>query len=191
MSEQDQPSTSIGVSYQDRLPVAWRVLNEPLTDAERIKLDARNEDVLRIVLSLDEPLSESGEEGPAHGEIQRLDFKLNLILDLVSQIFSRHAALPEHARITLAGQWLEWTAARSIPVGTTLALDIYLHDKYPQPVVLMGDVVSVSAAEEGGYTVRIDLMPVGESTQDVFEKFVFRQHRRAVALSRRQIKQTS
>ncbi|MDH5436908.1 MAG: hypothetical protein OEX83_09115, partial [Gammaproteobacteria bacterium] len=66
---------------------------------------------------------------------------------------------------------------------------LYINNSYPTPLLLSGKVEMVENLEEGIFHVVVNFMGMNEAVTDQFEKFIFRHHRRGVALSRRQDKQ--
>ncbi len=168
------------VTLDDTLPVTWRP--QGASSAEQLlSLQVANHEVLQTILSLDEHHPELDEE-PAEVaiELQRLEFKLNLVLDLLGHVLSKQLELPARVPVRLAADCIEWQAATPLP-GSKVLVEVYLSHHYPRPLVLPG---VARAATRGGY-VQVAFHDLGEPVQNALEKLIFRNHRRRVALARR------
>ncbi len=115
--------------------------------------------------------------------------QLNLLLDMVTQLVIRETDIPETAPITLGAAGIEWVEQKPPKEGRLVELSLYLHHKYPRPFIVAGEVLSVTPVEgEGGkYLTRLVFKEMSEVLQAGLEKFIFRQHRRSIAQSRRAV----
>ena len=130
--------------------------------------------LLRVILALDEYPAEHSEE------LATLDFKVNIILELLGELLSRQLDLPAPVTLSLGATELMWTSDADLPAaGEHIELSIYLHRTFPRPFTLRGQV---SEAQPGSCHVQLDSLP--DSLQDMFEKFIFAHHRREVAHGR-------
>lgn len=178
MSHQTPDSFGAGLVLEDRLPLHWRVAEAP--DALS-PLQLSNEETLRVILSLDEHHVEASDENPefAH-EVQRLETKINLILELVSQVLARQLQLPEALPVRLSAHEIEWEAAVAPAAGSSVLLEIYACPRYPRPLFLPATV-----KDSSGGRVRAVFDDLGAPVQDLIEKLIFRHHRRQIAATRR------
>jgi hypothetical protein len=73
------------LAYHDVLPVQWLALPAPPDRFELIGLEESNILLLQACISVEEhPARDQNEDlGPLAGEIARLDFKLNMIMQLL------------------------------------------------------------------------------------------------------------
>lgn len=189
---QQVSSSNFGSSiiYEDRLPLkVERYAGEP-ENGELLRIGQQNEEVLRMVMSLDDVASTNkNDDSERNSDVQRLEFKVNLILDMLGELYSQNSNLPESTPIKLGAYAASWMIAEteSPPaLNDYVALNIYLTRRYPRPLVLFAQVVNVSECETGEKWVDVDLLSMPPQTLDALERFVFRQHRRFVAFSRRQ-----
>lgn len=183
MSTEPQTSLLQGVTYRDNLPIDWEVVSSLPCDGERHRLDRGNEDLLQTLLILDEPFQEGEEEGdgPGHGHLRYLEAKLDLLLSLVGEMLAAAVALPQAQPLQIGAQGLRVQVADkgAVQVGNLLKIRLFLDDKIPRPVQLYGQV---QAVQSDGFTLRYT--PLEPALQDLLDRYVFRQHRRAIALSR-------
>src|ERR1700728_5390924 len=79
------------LAYQDVLPVQWMTMWEPPDGFELLGLEEANLLLLQACIAVEEhPARDKNEDlGPLAGELARLDFKLNLVLQLLSKLVSR------------------------------------------------------------------------------------------------------
>lgn len=171
-----------GVSFDAELPIAWKPLDTLPALDELGQMDALNEELLCALLVLDEPVAEAEEEGQGE-HWRRLDAKLDLVLGLLAEVLSRQGHLPRSRHLRLAGDWLSidgLSAAERPAADRPLRLQLYLSPRIPRPLNLVARVSETDASEP----VRLRFIGSSEATRDLLHRYVFRQHRRAVALAR-------
>jgi hypothetical protein len=174
------------LTFDDRLPLAWHGLDAAPDAAELAHVRGANEDVMRTLASLDEHPQEITDEHPAvTHELRRLDFKLNLLLDLMGMVLTRHAALPDAVTMRLGAGGVVWDTPVAPPTGQLLRLEVYLSARYPRPLTLFGRVRDARPLASGLARVEVAFEYLSEQETDGLEKIVFVHHRRQVAQSRR------
>lgn len=167
----------MALSLEKRLPLAWEVLSGFPDEAELTALQVADQEVLRTIAFLEEAFLEEGK-----GDVARLDFKLNLILDLVSQIFIHQVPLPRAVPVVLTPQKLQWEDDLAPLPGKVVEVRLYLSLRYPRPVRLVGKVERVEPVASGKRTT-LSLAGLSDAIREALEKLIFRHHRRAVAQS--------
>jgi hypothetical protein len=172
------------LAYEELLPVLWRPLTEPVSDMTAQRLVESNLRVLQACDALEEhgKTEKPDDESPHSADIMRLDFKLNLLLDLVGQLLaaSQPRARPVPIRFNAMGA--TWQTPQPLAVGTHGLLEITLKDLIVQPLHLPAEIVGGAANGEA----RARFLALGETVADHIEKLVFRRHRRKIAGSRQQ-----
>jgi hypothetical protein len=169
------------LAYQDVLPVLWRALPGAVDPALAASFAERNLRVLQACAAIeDHRTSETPADEPSP-ELQRLDFKLNLLLDLVGQLLVANRPRPTPVPIRFNALGAVWRGAAPLPeAGAQGIAEIHLRDFLAEPIRLIGRVTNVTP--EGQIKVRFS--PPGEPVADLIEKLIFRRHRRQVAESR-------
>ncbi len=181
----NSPSNQLsGLVYQDLIALRWRLLESPPSAIENASREYHNAELLRIIATLDEFADEHPGVSP---ELAHLDFKLNLVLDLVGEIVAYYHDLPPAVPARLAAQAVEWESGQAPPLGSAVAMEIYLHHNYPHPVVLPGKVQAVSPLAQGNRCL-VAFDPLSEQAQEWLEKIIFLHHRRQVAYSRKTVR---
>src|SRR6202161_1294856 len=131
-----EPFLGDGLIFEESLPVGWTegALAEGLALA---RLNADNHQLLGAESSLDEVRVQEAlkDESPAlvH-ELQRLEYKVNILLRLTSELALRNSGLPPAQRIRLTSRALEWFGEQTPAVGSTGVLAVYVNPALPQPV---------------------------------------------------------
>ena len=125
-----------GLIYEEALPLAWSA--GPIADGLALaRLNADNHQLLGAEASLDEVRVHEAlkDESPAlvH-ELQRLEFKVNILLRLTAELALRNSGLPPPQRVRLSSRALEWFGAQVPGAGTTGLLALYINSALPQPV---------------------------------------------------------
>jgi hypothetical protein len=173
------------LAYEDMLPVRWRPQAETVSEVMAAQnLVERNLRVLQACDALEEhgQIEKSDDESPHSADLMRLDFKLNLLLDLVGQLLahSQPRARPVPIRFNAMGAL--WKTDEPPALGTHGVLEITLRELVMQPLSLPAEVVSGAQPGEA----RVRFLWLGETVADHIEKLVFRRHRRKIAGSRQQ-----
>lgn len=200
---QHHSDSSFGTSiiYEDRLPLSVAYYPTEPESGELLRVGVQNDDVLRMVLSLDEA-SAAGktDEGEHSAEMQRLEFKVNLMMEMLGELYSQNMQFPDPVPVKLGAYSASWMVDESetLPaIGSYLALSVYLSRRYPRPLVLFAQVSNIIEVPVGGVVnpesfsptmeawIEADFLSMPQQTLDTLERFVFRQHRRFVAFSRR------
>jgi hypothetical protein len=187
MTGQESEASGMRLALEDRLPLSWTSLAAHPDPLELGRLEIANHEALYLALYLDEFATDdpAGELGPANAhELGRMEFKIDLLLDLVGQLVIRHVPLPAPVHIRLTPAEIHWTGDSAPEAGSLVRIEVYLNPKYPRPLVLIGRVESVSGLAPG-LTIAVRVDPLSETFQDSLEKIIFRHHRRMIAHSRR------
>ena len=188
---QHHSDSNFGTSiiYEDRLPLSVAYYPAEPESGELLRVGVQNDDVLRMVLSLDEAsVTGKSDEGEHSAEIQRLEFKLNLMMEMIGELYSQNMQFPEPVPVKLGAYSVSWMMDENetLPdIGRYLALSVYLSRRYPRPLVLFAQVSNIELCETGEKWIEADFLSMPQQTLDTLERFVFRQHRRFVAFSRR------
>jgi hypothetical protein len=164
------------LAYEEVLPVNWAALPGSM-EAAAAGFTERNVRLLQALAAIeDHGVSEKPEESAP--DLTRLDFKINLLLDLVGQLVVANRPRPAPAAIRFNSQGALWHAPAPLPpAGTLGVVEIHLRDFLAEPLRLVGTLAQVSA--DGEVTVRF--APVGEPLAFLLERLIFRHHRRHVA----------
>jgi hypothetical protein len=184
-----------GLIFEDSLPMAWLPGALP-KDSTLTRLNADNWQLLGSEASLDDMRVNEAlkDESPAlvH-ELQRLEFKLNVLLRLASELARQNSALPPPRQLKLSSRGAIWLGEGAPSVGDTGVLDLYINSTLPQPLKLPSTVIAAGpgpdAAPGPGNTnsaggARLQFSGLSEQVVDLIEKFIFRQHRRMIAGAR-------
>lgn len=172
--------------FNEAVPLLWRELTTPPTMTERELICRANEERLRIMTSMEEFRIEApGELSTLGQDLQRIEFKINLTLELVAQLVSHQISLPAPTTVQLSPEQLRWQDDRIPAIGAVIQIEIYLQRRYPFPLVCIARVTEVEPLPGGG-TIVAALEPMGDVTRDLLEKLIFRYHRRQVARARQQ-----
>jgi hypothetical protein len=174
-----------GLIYEELLPLSW-LPGEIPQGLMLARLNADNQQLLGAESSLDEVrISEAlKEESPAlQHELQRLEYKLNILLRLTAEIAMRSATLPPAQKTRLGARGLEWFAAPATQVGETGLVHIYINPALPQPLKIPCTVVG-ERSDQAERVMQLQFRDLSEGVVDLLEKLIFRHHRRLVAGAR-------
>jgi hypothetical protein len=171
------------LAYQDVLPVVWRNLPVPVDNAIVSSYVDRNLRVLQACAAMEEhgATEKPDENSPHAADIMRLDFKINLLLDLVGQLMVANRPRPHPVPIRFNALGAQWRGTSPLPeAGATGVAEIYLRDCVAEPLRLIGRVTNVTPDGQ----IKARFTPPGEPIADLLEKLAFRRHRRKIAETR-------
>ncbi len=170
------------LAYADVLPVQFH----PLAAApDAAQLGGWADRTLRM-LQASTALEDQGnhekldEEAVGGAHIQRIDLKVNLLLELVGHLLAASQSRPPAAPLRFNARGIVWTPAApssSLVAGSRGRIEIYLRECLVQPLTFTGTLVD--ADPNGPCHMKFDSLP--EIIEDQVEKLVFRRHRRSVA----------
>jgi hypothetical protein len=174
-----------GLVFEEALPLVWTA--GPLAEGLALaRLNADNHQLLGAESSLDEVRVHEAlkDESPAlvH-ELQRLEYKVNILLRLTAELALRNSGLPPAERVRLTPRALEWFAEKAPAVGSTGLLAVYINPALPQavkiPCVVVGERV-----QDNVRAMQMRFSGLSEAVIEQLEKLIFRHHRRLVAGAR-------
>jgi hypothetical protein len=175
------------LAYEDELPLGWEVV-EQLPPGQRLAtLNASNEALLRVREGLEEPARGTDENQELAQEFNRLESKLNLILELMAEWLRRQGDLPSALPVRFNAWGIAWEAEDLPGPDTLLRMQLYICPTFPKPLVLYGRVLRQEPAESGARAV-VTFMDLSPGVVDGLERLVFRRHRREVAQLRGQLR---
>jgi hypothetical protein len=173
-----------GLSYEASLPFTWRALDAVPDAAHLAYWNEYNEVALRGMAALDEFTNQAPDEHGTQGhELSRLEFKLNLVLDLVGQLLAQQLILPEAVWIKIGARGVAWSCLDAPAVGTPVLLQIHLTPNYPRPLELPATVTQCAVQAVGAHCTAA-FVGGSEPVRDWLEKLIFRHHRRSIAHTR-------
>lgn len=171
-----------GLIFEEVLPLAWMPGELP-QGPQLARLNADNHQLLTAESTLDEVrISEAlKEESPAlvH-ELQRLEYKLNILLRLTADLAARSSPLPDAQTARLGERGLEWFGPAAPAVGASGLLLIYINPGLPQPLKIPS-VVASERSHNGERVAQLQFRDLSTAVIDMLEKLIFRHHRRLVA----------
>jgi hypothetical protein len=174
-----------GLIFEDSLPVAWTA--GPLAEGLALaRLNADNQQLLGAESSLDDVRVHEAlkDESPAlvH-ELQRLEFKMNILLRMTAELALRHSALPPLQRVRLSSRALEWFSDETPGIGSTGLLAVYINPALPQSMKIPC-IVAGERTVENARAWQLRFSGLSDAVVELLEKLIFRHHRRLVAGAR-------
>lgn len=180
-----EPFLGDGLIFEESLPVGWTP--GPLAEGLALaRLNTDNHQLLGAESSLDEVRVHEAlkDESPAllH-ELQRLEYKVNILLRLTAELALRSSGLPPAERVRMSSHALEWFGEHTPPAEGTGQLAIYINPALPQPLRIPCVVAGQRIIEDSRAT-QLRFVGLSDAVVDMLEKLIFRHHRRLVAGAR-------
>lgn len=160
-----------GVTLELTLPLAFtpQASFSPQQLAEWMR---GNVSLLQALASLESSRERDGDSAgdPA---LARLEAKVDLALQLISELLRREARLPDPTAVSLSSSGLCWHG--SAPLHATGVVALYLAPRLPWPLMLPVQITGVA-----GERVHARLLHLDEDSQTWLDRTLFRHHRRSV-----------
>jgi len=171
-----------GLIYEEALPVVWTP--GPLADGLTLaRWNSDNHQLLGAESSLDEVRVHEAlkDESPALvNELQRLEYKVNILLRLTAELAMRNSGLPDPQPVRLTSRAMEWIGAKTAALDSTGQLAVYINAALPQAVKIPATVVG-ERTEDGRRVAQLKFSGLSEAVVEQLDKLIFRHHRRLVA----------
>lgn len=176
-----------GLGYADTLPLGFERLERLPEGAALAGLNQETQQVLVADASLDEQRGhaekKSDEEHELAEDLQRVEFKVNVLIQLVARLLKRDDDLPPVRSVRLHAEGIEWLpAGEDVRPGSGL-VSLHASRHFPQPLTLPGRILGTHVDGEGTW-VRFAFEGLTPSVTELLERLVFRHHRRLVAGTR-------
>ncbi len=162
---------SVSVTLTLPLQMAAWVGHNAALQASR---DFANLTLLNGLAALDKPAGDLHAEHPDSPQLQRLEAKIDLGLQMLGQLLNANSPLPAQQEVLLSAQALAWRSATP-PSATDLHLQLFIDSRIPQSLQLKAKL----DGQQGEYWVA-RFVDVPEALQDALDRAVFRWHRRQV-----------
>jgi len=169
-SSQSVEVFSKALVYSVNAPLKWQYAQVPAKN-----LDTDNEQCLRTLLSLSEHHNVDVDE-----EFAALERKVDITLEMVAMLLKANIDMPSSKALSLGAHEISWQPTNDLPdLDANIEVVMYLHDLYPKPLVLSGQVKLIN-----DQACRVALNQPSDEVQQLLEKFIFLHHRRAIALAK-------
>ena len=174
-----------GLYYESNISLVWQIVDGLPADNELVTINEDNSRFLKALAALSEGAPDAGEELPqTAAELQRLDLKLNLLLEIVGELLANQRTLPAPTKVRLGHTGIEWLSEDCPPSGAHVCIEVYLRSELPSPLKFHGVAVLTDAEAGSGSAsrrVQVRFAGLNPALQDDLEKFIFRRHRRSIA----------
>lgn len=170
------------LAFEASMPLSWSVLDQAMDVQQLRMLNENNERVLGSISVLEEQVPDQFDmQTPQAQALVRMETKINILTELVSQLLATRIDLPKSRKFRLNAYAIEWFCAEPPPEESALIyLSVYLHSVFHQPFNIQAHVNDIEP-EQGGYKVQAAFDGLSNVVLHSLEKLIFRHHRRSVA----------
>lgn len=151
------------------------------------RLNGQNQQTLIADASLEESHrvhDPAAEDAALAADLQRLEFKINVLLQLVVRLAHGSQSLPPAQTVRLFAGGMEWRAAATDPApGSIARVRLHINPAVPLPLEFVG--VMAMPRRNGDETwSRFVWQGLSPAVVDLIEKLIFRHHRRQIAVAK-------
>jgi len=168
------------LSIETPLVLKWGVLPEAMSPSS---LRQNNLLTFSLLEAFAEQQSAVHESRPSSPDLQRIENKLNLLIDMVSQLSGQSQQHSVPVSVRLSCKAIEWLSDSSPAEAASLLLELYLDGEMQHALKIIARVVSV-IERDGHYLVQARFTSLDEVEKSHLEKWIFAHHRRMVAQTR-------
>lgn len=168
--------------FAERMQAGFEASPSVRDEGTLLRCEEEAAGVLHTLLAIEEQGGpRKDEENEYSAEFQRLERKLDLVIELLSARSMADTALPE-CMVQFSAEGARWASADGLrpKPGTPGIFSVYLHRVMPRPLHLPAEVM----ADEPGW-LRVGFLRMGDAVEDLLVRYVFLQHRRKLAGTRR------
>lgn len=180
-------TTLDGLGYADAVALGFERLEQLPEGALLAGINQENQQVLLADAALDDQLPHAekkvDEEHELAEDIQRLENKVNMLIQLVARLVSRQSALPPVRSIRLHADGLEWLLGGDEVWPGVGIVSLHVSRHFPEPLRLPGRILG-SVTDVEGQWLRFEFAGLTPVVTDLLERLVFRHHRRQIAGTR-------
>ena len=168
-----------GVSYTATLPLSWYEAGT-MASGKIEHWQHVNISLLHALATVEAMAGDREKElGLAAKAYERLEAKVDVMLDMLGRLLAERTETPPEHPLTLWANGLDWLDKNVPEVGHEIVICLYLSQKLPQPLMLTASVQS--CVQEGDSTrVQCVFTHLNAELTEWLERTVFRYHRRAV-----------
>ena len=185
-NDRENNQTDLKESHHNRLVIepciglTWRPLPEHINIQALNKNNLLTMSLLDVLEEQHTSVADSSHHSP---EFKNIEAKLNLLLHLVAQLLGPNQNLPESLQVKLSIHDVEWLSDKKIEQGQNVLIDLYLDNEYQHALQLRAQVHKVKLLKDL-YLVHAQFSRLDEVLREQLEKWIFRYHRRDIALAR-------
>ncbi len=170
------------LSIETPLVLKWSALPQAMSPSS---LRQNNLLTFSLLETFTEQQSAAHEGHSSSPELQRIESKLNLLIDMVSQLSGQSQQHFAPIPVRLSCKTIEWLSDSAPAETASLLLELYLDGEMQHALKIIARVVSVTE-RDGRYLVQVQFTSLDETEKNHLEKWIFAHHRRMVAQTRGQ-----
>jgi len=169
--------------YEDRVPLAVELLDDPMADVDILHDTKANEKLLRSMSVHEENdlVDPDNEMSDLQNEVRLLNHKVNLLMTILSDLVKQQLKLPETTHIKFNTRGIRFCVdptEKLFPVGKMVRLGMYLSPDIPKPLMFSAEIVEYDNADDW---VSARFFGQSNASKALLDKIIFRHHRRQVA----------
>lgn len=153
------------------------VIRQMPSAAELLNIDKENEKFLRTSANWQDPVEVEELDSIGH-ELRRQDMKINLLMDMVSELLMRQCELPAPEAIQLTPTGIEFsTDSHALASGALARAQLYILPTLPRALQFYGEIKPGEQPD----SMRLEFVGTGSVVRDQIDKLIFTHHRRSIA----------
>lgn len=178
-----------GLIFRGEIPFIYRLIEKMPSHALLEKETQTNLHLFSYYLVTENAGYIEGHGGKASDPLLlQLDAKVNLLLDLLSHIYTQQTLLPELVSVALSDRGIRWVisasekerAAIRVEKDQLMELSLYIQSDLPLALKLYAKITAVIETTRGVEVIST-FECMNPSVQEELNRLIFRYHRRSIA----------
>lgn len=164
-------------------PLDWQQQSAQPDQDSWQEINDANTRLLQLYYVLEDRRGESiGDESETQKpEMQRLEAKVDYLIELVTSMAEQQKRLPEPLDITLNSETISWPSSEAPPeVGSLLKVNLFILPLVSRPLQLFTTIQATSV-----HLISGTLLDRTASCYQMLDRIVFRYHRREIARNKK------
>ncbi len=185
MSDNNEIGSNLGdsVFLEQVVPLHWKQVSIEEIKLSIVDYNTKNAKTLGRLLAVGENVHATNPDSHGDGhELSKIEFKIDLLLDLITSLVSQQIQLHKKRRFRLYSSHLLWYNEKPLTFkpGDQLIMSVWISDDYPRPIYFFCTCEKITE-EDGCYIANCQYKHFDANVQGLIEKIIFRYHRRAIA----------
>jgi len=180
---------------RQEIPLRWNKMTHSLSDDQWMLIQNDNFRLMEVLIGGEDTLDpEQMRDREVFKEIRKLDAKLNLLMSWLGRIMWQQQETPSMQPISLSANGLRFyndfqknngdVKNVELAENDELFMELFLEPRYPQPFTTLAKVVHINL-QNARQELSVQFVHMNEQNRQLLDKYVFRLHRRQVALTRK------
>ncbi|MBT7409894.1 MAG: hypothetical protein HN826_09355 [Methylococcales bacterium] len=171
-----------GLTIDCKIPIGWQVLESIPQTIFLNEMNLQNDHLFRLLMHHNDHQTATLEldKQSHHPDLSLLELKVDVLIGLMSEWIKDNKKLPDKNKVWLNANGMEWQSNSLPKLNQQVLVSLYLSQRIPSPICFIGKIDCLRE-RDNQTTATINFENLEENIQNSLDKYIFSQHRRAIA----------